>query len=66
MVVEVDQLFELEPVEIGEEGEFFGPFVGLAAEVFDDGPGFDLLLNVDRRCRNSQVFYILFVLPVPH
>ena len=67
MTVEVDEVEVVEAVEVVEQGEFgfvFGALGG-AAEVLDDDPRVDLLLDVDRRGVGDEVLAVEFVLALP-
>jgi hypothetical protein len=67
--VEVDQLVELQPVEVVEEGELglVGSPAGGLAEVLDQRSGVDLLLDVDGDGDDLEVLgQVLLVLALPH
>ena len=67
MPVEVDEVEVVEAVEVVEQGEFgfvFGALSG-AAEVLDDDPRVDLLLDVDRGGVGDEVLAVEFVLSLP-
>ena len=67
MTIEVDELLELNAVEVLEQCELGLGFAssGGLAQVLDDHPRLNLLLNVDRNYWDGEIRAVLLVLTLP-